>query len=56
MSFLENADKSLNVLYNNEFVKQDIKTIKELVKIFLDGKIDTSYKFYLQLFSIFHHI
>ena len=48
MSFLENADKSLNVLYNNEFVKQDIKTIKELVKIFLDGKIDTSYKFYLE--------
>ena len=48
MSFLENADKSLNALYNNEFVKQDIKTSKELVKIFLNGKIDTSYKFYLE--------
>jgi len=29
MSFLENADKSLNVLYNNEFVKQDIKNTEQ---------------------------
>ena len=48
MGFFESADKSLNVLYNNEFVKQDIKTSKELVKIFLNEKIDTSYKFYLE--------
>ena len=48
MSFLENADKSLNALYNNGFVKQDIQTSKELVKVFLDEKIDTSYKFYLE--------
>ena len=48
MGFFESADKSLNVLYNNEFVKQDIKTSKELVKVFQNGKIDTSYKFYLE--------
>ena len=48
MSFLENADKSLNALYNDGFVKQDIQTSKELVKVFLNEKIDTSYKFYLE--------
>ena len=48
MSFLENADKSLNALYNNVAVIQDIQTSKELVKVFLNEKIDTSYKFYLE--------
>ena len=48
MSFLKNLDKDLNTIYNNQFIKQDIETAKEISEIYLSKNLDKTYKFYLE--------